>query len=93
MYHGLLLQVVTLVGEPFVFITSMPKSGKCEDLDDSNANRKHIRCTGKVYGEHAKQVAADGNDHCCYGKIIRLQALRTKVSRVQSDSVVCGIEV
>lgn len=71
-YYDLLLQVVTLVGEPFVFITSMPKSGKCEDLDDSNAKRKHIRCTGKVYGEHAKQVAADENDHCCFGKVIGL---------------------
>lgn len=61
------LKVVTLVGEPFVFIKSMPESGKCSDLDDSNQKRKHVRCTGKVYGEHAKLVSADQNEHCCYG--------------------------
>lgn len=69
-YHGVLLQVVTLVGEPFVFIKAMPNSGKCEDLDNPDKKRKHIKCSGKVYGEHAKLVAGDQNDHCCYGKIV-----------------------
>ena len=69
-YHGVLLQVVTLVGEPFVFIKAMPNSGKCEDLDNPDKKRKHIKCSGKVYGEHAKLVAGDQNDHCCYGEIV-----------------------
>ena len=68
---GSFLQVVTLVGEPFVFIKSMPESGKCSDLDDSAQKRKHVRCTGKVYGEHAKLVSADQNDHCCYGMSVK----------------------
>lgn len=64
-----LLQVVTLVGEPFVFIKSLPSSGKCEDLDDPDTKQKHIKCTGKVYGEHAKMVASNQNaEHCCYGR-------------------------
>ncbi|KAL9984223.1 hypothetical protein ACROYT_G006496 [Oculina patagonica] len=61
------LRVVTLVGEPFVFIKSLPDSGKCEDLDDADKKQKHIKCSGKVYGEDAKMVDADQNDHCCYG--------------------------
>ena len=68
---GSFLQVVTLVGEPFVFIKSMPESGKCSDLDDLDQKRKHVRCTGKVYGEHAKLVSADQNEHCCYGMSVR----------------------
>ena len=64
----LLLQVVTLVGEPFVFIKSFPASGKCEELDDPDKKQKHIKCSGKVYGEHAKMVDSSQNDHCCYGK-------------------------
>ena len=60
---------MTLVGEPFVFIKAMPDSDNCADLDNPDKKHKHIKCTGKVYGEHAKQVAADKNDHCCYGKI------------------------
>lgn len=61
------LRVVTLVGEPFVFIKSFPASGKCEDLDDPDKKQKHIKCSGKVYGEHAKMVDSSQNDHCCYG--------------------------
>lgn len=61
------LKVVTLVGEPFVFIKSIPKSGKCEDLDNPDNKHKHVKCTGKVYGEHAKQVSPGSNEHCCYG--------------------------
>lgn len=58
---------MTLVGEPFVFITSMPSSGRCEDLDTANGKKRHIKCSGKVYGEHARLVTSDKNDHCCYG--------------------------
>lgn len=61
------LNVVTLVGEPFVFITTMPSSGRCEDLDTASGKERHIKCSGKVYGEHAKLVTSDKNDHCCYG--------------------------
>ena len=56
------------MGEPFVFIKSFPASGKCEDLDDPDKKQKHIKCSGKVYGEHAKMVDSSQNDHCCYGK-------------------------
>ena len=66
-----LLQVVTLVGEPFVFIKSIPKSGKCEDLDNPDNKDKHVKCTGKVYGEHAKQVSPGANEHCCYGMSLK----------------------
>lgn len=61
------LNVVTVVGEPFVFITSMPRSGLCEELDDAHAKRKHVKCSGKVYGEHVKLASTDKDDHCCYG--------------------------
>lgn len=67
MKHNVLLQVVTLVGEPFVFITTMPSSGRCGDLDTASGKERHIKCSGKVYGEHAKLVTSDKNDHCCYG--------------------------
>lgn len=56
------------MGEPFVFIESFPASGKCEDLDDPDKKQKHIKCSGKVYGEHAKMVDSSQNDHCCYGE-------------------------
>lgn len=61
------LRVVTLVGEPFVFIKALPESGRCEDLDDAQKKKRHIKCSGKVYGEHTKLVATDKDDHCCYG--------------------------
>ena len=64
---------MTLVGEPFVFITSMPRSGLCEELDDAHAKRKHVKCSGKVYGEHVKLASTDKDDHCCYG--MRLAAV------------------
>lgn len=67
-FFSYLLQVVTLVGEPFVFIKALPESGRCEDLDDAQKKKRHIKCSGKVYGEHTKLVATDKDDHCCYGK-------------------------
>lgn len=72
---------MTLVGEPFVFITSMPSSGRCEDLDNAKEKGRHIKCSGKVYGEHVKLVASDKNDHCCYG--ISAAAVLYGISLVQ----------
>lgn len=84
--YDVFLQVVTLVGEPFVFIKAMPKSGRCEDLDNPEEKHKHINCTGKVYGEHAKLVSGDNNDHCCYGKIIFPRNQNRKSVRVGSTT-------
>ena len=51
---------MTVVGEPFVFITGVPEDGKCESLDVKK--KKHVKCT--VFEENSP----DSTEDCCYGE-------------------------
>ena len=53
---------MTVVGEPFVFITGVPEDKKCESLDVNK--KKHVKCTGRVSDENSP----DSTEHCCYGE-------------------------
>ncbi|EDO35545.1 predicted protein [Nematostella vectensis] len=55
------LRVVTLVGEPFVYVKPIPTSGRCSDLDTNTA--KHVLCTGTV---------SDTDSGFCMDLLIRL---------------------
>ena len=55
---------MTVVGEPFVFITGVPEDGKCESLDVKK--KKHVKCTGRVFEENSPDSTR--TEHCCYGE-------------------------
>jgi hypothetical protein len=55
------------VGEPFVYVKPVPASGKCEDLNDNK--KKHVLCTGKVFGTEIPEDVAARDIHCCYGNV------------------------
>ena len=57
-------------GHPFVYVTDVPKSGRCEDLNEDK--KKHVYCKGGQIHADSSVTEANNQQHCCYGNLVCL---------------------